>query len=410
MNEKLIPELRFPDFVGKDEWTLKDVDSLFALQDGYAFSSKVFTSRAENGRQVIRITDINNQNKNSEKVFIPEEKIYEFGIDAYSVKNGDLLLSLTGAAGFNFYIWDNGDAFINQRTMKITPRDLENESLKVLLGPLIHEKINGMGTGQNNNLSKDALKAVEFPVPQPQEQQKIASCLSSLDKLLTAHNDKLDALKEHKKGLLQNLFPQEGETVPKIRFPEFEDDGEWNETTLVQVADYENGKAHEKDIDEDGNYLVVNSKFISTEGETVKYSNTAFCPASEGDILMVLSDIPNGKAIAKCFYVDEDDKYSVNQRICRITATDYDSRFLFYIMDRNAYFLSFDDGVKQTNLRKSDVLEFTFRIPTNPVEQTKIASCISAVDELIKAQTKKIEELNQHKRGLMQGLFPKIKS
>lgn len=250
---------------------------------------------------------------------------------------------------------------------------------------------------------------LKIPVPSnTDEQQKIASCLSSLDELIAAHNDKLDALKDHKKGLLQNLFPQEGETVPKVRFPEFEDVGEWIETTLEQVADYENGKAHEKDIDENGDYIVVNSKFISTEGETVKYSDTAFCPAKLGDILMVLSDVPNGKAIAKCFYVDEENRYSVNQRICRITATDCDSRFLFYIMDRNAYFMSFDDGVKQTNLRKSDVLEFPFRIPTDPVEQTKIASCLSAVDELITAQQEKIEQLQQHKKGLMQGLFPKI--
>jgi len=244
----------------------------------------------------------------------------------------------------------------------------------------------------------------------PQEQQKIASCLSSLDELLAAHNNKLEALKDHKKGLLQSLFTQEGETVPQVRFPEFEGDGEWNETTLDQVADYQNGKAHEKDIDENGDYIVVNSKFISTEGKTVKFSDTSFCPAHLGDILMVLSDVPNGKAIAKCFYVDEDDKYSVNQRICRIIATDSDSRFLFYIMDRNAYFLSFDDGVKQTNLRKTDVLEFPFRIPKDPDEQIKIAYCISAVDELIKAQAEKIEELNQHKCGLMQGLFPKIES
>ena len=125
---------------------------------------------------------------------------------------------------------------------------------------------------------------------------------------------------------------------------------------------------------------------------------------------MVLSDVPNGKAIAKCFYVNENNKYSVNQRVCRITATNCNNRFLYYVMDKNAYFIAFDDGVKQTNLRKSDVLEFPFRIPKNPDEQTKIASCISAIDELIKAQTEKIEELNRHKRGLMQGLFPKIES
>ena len=216
--EKLIPELRFPEFIGKDEWKLDNVNSLFDLQDGYPFSSKVFTSNPKNGRQVIRITDINNQNKNSEKVYIPEDKIDDLGISAYSVENGDLLLSLTGAAGFNFYIWGNGAAFINQRTMKITPRDSKNEFLKVILSPLIHEKINGIGTGQNNNLSKDALKAIQFPVPQPQEQQKIASCLSSLDEVISAHSQKLELLKDHKKGLMQNLFPQEGEKVPNPSF------------------------------------------------------------------------------------------------------------------------------------------------------------------------------------------------
>src|SRR5690606_32011683 len=79
-----------------------------------------------------------------------------------------------------------------------------------------------------------------FPIEIPrnsEEQQKIASCLSSLDELLAAHNDKLEALKDHKKGLLQNLFPQEGETVPKLRFPEFEGDGEWVEKNLGQIGE-----------------------------------------------------------------------------------------------------------------------------------------------------------------------------
>ena len=77
---------------------------------------------------------------------------------------------------------------------------------------------------------------IGFP-PTIEEQQKIASCLSSLDELLAAHKDKLDALKDHKKGLLQNLFPQKDETVPKVRFPEFEGDGEWVEKKLIDTTD-----------------------------------------------------------------------------------------------------------------------------------------------------------------------------
>jgi type I restriction enzyme S subunit len=123
---------------------------------------------------------------------------------------------------------------------------------------------------------------------------------------------------------------------------------------------------------------------------------------------MVLSDIPNGRAIAKCFYVDKDDTYTVNQRICRITPTNIDNKFLFYIQNRNPYFLAFDDGVKQTNLRKDTVLSFPFLIPKEPKEQQKIANCLSTADDLIQAQIVKIKSLKKHKKGLMQQLFPSV--
>jgi len=240
------------------------------------------------------------------------------------------------------------------------------------------------------------------------EQQKIAACLSSLDEVITAESQKLEVLKDHKKGLLQNLLPQAGETVPKFRFKEFVDSGEWKETTLTQVADYENGKAHEQDIADDGEFIVVNSKFISQDGEVKKFANTAFLPATKGDVLMVLSDIPNGKAIAKCFFVEEDNRYTVNQRICRITPRDINSKILYYLLNRNQYFLAFDDGVKQTNLRKDDVLNCPLLIPEDTKEQDKIADTLSSVDDLIKAQIEKVEALQLHKKGLLQGLFPNV--
>ena len=246
----------------------------------------------------------------------------------------------------------------------------------------------------------------EMPISLPElpEQTKIAACLSSLDDLITAQTQKIEALKTHKKGLMQQLFPQEGETVPKLRFPEFE--GDWKETTLGQVAKYENGKAHEQDIVELGKFIVVNSKFISTDGEVKKFTNTAFCLAEKEDILIVLSDIPNGRAIAKCFFVDLDNLYTVNQRICKITAIKAVSMMLFYLLNRNSYFLAFDDGVKQTNLKKDDVLNCPILLPKDSEEQQKIADCLSSLDELINAHVKKCELLKIHKKGLMQGLFP----
>ena len=199
---------------------------------------------------------------------------------------------------------------------------------------------------------------------------------------------------------------KENKLVPEFRFPTFKNEGEWEEKVVSQLAEYENGKAHEQDINVEGKYVVVNSKFISTDGEVRKYTNSANCIAQKDDILMVLSDVPNGRAIAKCFVVDRDNFYTVNQRICKLTPTNANSKILYYLLNRNAYFLNFDDGVKQTNLRNEDVLNCPLILPKNPKEQQKIASCISSLDEVIASHSQKLDLLKHQKKGLMQNLFP----
>lgn len=194
--------------------------------------------------------------------------------------------------------------------------------------------------------------------------------------------------------------------IPELRFPEFIDDGDWEKLVVSQVASYENGKAHEQNIVEEGAYIVVNSKFISSGGKVRKYTNNANCLANKDDVLMVLSDVPNGKAIAKCFYVEENNKFTVNQRICKITATNVNSKILYYVLNRNSYLLSFDDGVKQTNLRNEDVLSCPVVLPKNPKEQAKISEFVSSLDEIIEGHIERLDLLEEHKKGLMQNLFP----
>lgn len=178
----------------------------------------------------------------------------------------------------------------------------------------------------------------------------------------------------------------------------------WKLCPLGALVSFANGKAHEKDISEDGKYILVNSKFISTEGRVYKRSHEAFCPARSHDVLMVMSDVPNGRAIAKCFYVMEDGKYTVNQRIARLRADKVDSKFLFYAINRNSYYLRFDDGITQTNLRKDEVLECPVRTPPLP-EQKKIAQILSTWDQAITATERLLENSQQRKKGLMQQLL-----
>lgn len=259
------------------------------------------------------------------------------------------------------------------------------------------------------SLSKTTIGNIDIFISKDEiEQAKITACFDSLDDLISAVSEKIKTLKEYKKGLMQQLFPAEGKTIPTIRLPEFQNTGEWKETTLGEEVYYENGKAHENDIDEAGQYIVVNSKFISTDGKVVKCTDNPCCLAEEGDILMVLSDVPNGRAIAKCFIVDCSGKYTVNQRICKLKPKKAVGLLLYYIINRNPFLLAFDDGIKQTNLKKHDVLNCPFRLPKSSKEQQWVANCLSSVDELIFAETDRLDQLNNHKKGLMQELFPTL--
>ena len=125
---------------------------------------------------------------------------------------------------------------------------------------------------------------------------------------------------------------------------------EWDVKILPDVCRFRSGKAHEKYISDLGQFVCVNSKFISTDGEVRKYSTANFCPAKKNDVLLVMSDLPNGRALAKAYLVEKDDLYAVNQRVCALTAYRDCAQYLFYALNRNPYFLRFDDGVNQTHL------------------------------------------------------------
>jgi len=389
---KLVPKLRFPEFMDFGAWEIDEVGNVFDVTRGYVLAMNLVTEeQSENNPFPV----YSSQTKNKGLAGYYKDYLYE-----------DAITWTTDGANAGDVNFRKGKFYCtNVCGVLINKRGYSNHCVAALINSVSRKHVSYVG---NPKLMNGVMSKIRIPFPKIPEQQKIAACLSSLDEVITAESQKLDVLKDHKKSLLQNLLPQASETVTKLRIKEFEDSGEWQETTLTQVADYENGKAHEQDIADDGKFIVVNSKFISQDGEVKKFTNTAFLPATKGDVLMVLSDIPNGKAIAKCFLVEEDNRYTVNQRICRITPRDINSKILYYLLNRNQYFLAFDDGVKQTNLRKEDVLNCPLMIPEDPKEQEKIADTLSSVDDLINAQNQKLEALQLHKKGLLQGLFPNV--
>lgn len=181
----------------------------------------------------------------------------------------------------------------------------------------------------------------------------------------------------------------------------------WEQRKLGDIANYRNGKSHEQVEDEDGKYTIINSKFISTNGKVQRYTNEQVEPIFDGEIAMVLSDLPNGKALAKLFLVKEDGKYTLNQRIAGITPNEnIDPIFLNFRMNRNNYFLKFDSGVTQTNLSKSQVENFIALYPTFD-EQYKIGLFFTQLDDTIALHQRKLEALKLMKKGFLQQMFPK---
>lgn len=180
---------------------------------------------------------------------------------------------------------------------------------------------------------------------------------------------------------------------------------DWDVKLLPEVFDYIHGKAHEQHIDSSGAFTVVNSKFISSEGKVSKQSSNNFCPAKKGDILTVLSDLPNGKALAKTYYVNVNMKYAVNQRICIWRSKKDYPLFLSYIMNRHKYFMKFDDGVTQTHILNHHIEKCPVLVPSDIKEQKSIATALTDVDELISGLEKLISKKKDIKQGAMQQLL-----
>lgn len=251
-------------------------------------------------------------------------------------------------------------------------------------------------------------------LPSIEEQQKIAKCLSSLDALILAHSGKVEALKAHKKALMQQLFPAEGETTPRLRFPEFQNDGEWEEKPLNKISPVIFDGTHQTPsyVQEGVPFFSVENlvsgnknKFISTEDY---YIVTSKNKPENGDILVTrIGNIGFSKV------VDWNYDFSIYVTLAVIKKSkEFNSYYLHFFIQSKRYQ---NELLKKSLLNavpckiNMDSLRNTLVLLPKPKEQQKIAKCLSSLDALISAQSSKVEALKQHKKALMQQLFPTCK-
>jgi type I restriction enzyme S subunit len=416
---KLIPELRFPEFKSNGSWKASKIGSFAKVSAGGTPSSN--EPKYWGGE----IPWMNSGELNLKRVYDVENRITELGLKESSTKKIPSLCVLIGLAGQGK---TRGTAAINyielcsnQSIAAIHPNQskFDSEFLFQKVDSL-YQKLRRLSTGQGGRggLNLTIIREIQIPLPSLDEQQKIASCLSTLDELIAAHNDKLDALKDHKKGLLQNLFPQEGETVPKVRFPEFEGDGEWVEKKLGEVAEINRGKSKHRPRNASflygGKYPFIQTGDIREAGLYLSEFNQTYSEAglaqsklwSENTLCVTIAANIAETTILKIKACFPDSVIGIVPKAQMTTVV-----FLHYQFELfKTKVQGQAQGVAQANLNQKKLSEIAFSFPPTIQEQQKIASCLSAVDDLITAQQEKIEQLQQHKKGLMQGLFPKIES
>jgi type I restriction enzyme S subunit len=300
-------------------------------------------------------------------------------------KHTPVLSAIGAQCGKMFFPEEDFTAIKN--TITLTPRDGKCVG-KFLYYLFTFVELPQRGAGQPF-ISKGDIQSFEVTSPPIPEQQRIVGLLD--EAFVGIANAKTTAEKNFQNA--RTLFESFYDSVFSRKHEN------WAEKTLGEVCEYANGKAHEQCIDKDGRFFVINSKFISTDGEVFKKSHEALLLLQPGDIAMVLSDVPNGKALAKCFLVEEADTYTLNQRICLIRSTKFHTKFLFYQINRNKHFLSFNNGENQTNLRLNQVLSCPLFLPPL-VEQKAIADKLDAMSE----ETQRLASIYERKLAALEAL------
>lgn len=410
----LMPKLRFPEFRGAEGWNDKTLGQMGTFIRGLTYTPG---DVADSGLLVLRSGNIQDGSLVFDKdlVFVEKEctpdLLLRVGDVVICMSNGSKALVGKSAEYRDGY---SGEVTIGAFCSLFRP---SNPFAKIAFrseqySDFIADSIMG---GNINNLKNSTLEGFPFPVPPTKaEQQKIAECLSSVDELMAAQARKVDALKTHKKGLMQQLFPREGETQPRLRFPEFQNAGEWEEKRLEALAKRGSGHTPSKSHPEyynggikwvsladskrlDNGLIFETAIEISEEG--IQNSSAVLHP--EGTVF-----ISRDAGIGKSAVMSE--PMAVSQHFIAWTCKPrvLSNWFLYHLLqDTKPQFERAATGSTIKTIGLQFFIDLAFRVPAF-AEQQRVADCLNSLDKLINAETQKLEALKNHKKGLMQRLFP----
>ncbi|MBL0685288.1 restriction endonuclease subunit S [Aquimarina mytili] len=396
--QKLVPAFRFPEFENDREWKALTIEDIANVNTG----GKDTQDKINNGKYPFFVR--------SQTI----EKINSFSFDGEAI-----LTSGDGVGVGKIYHYIIGKFDYHQRVYCLFnfKNQVSGKFVYYYFSEHFYRRVMQLSAKNSVDSVRRAM-ITEMPIylPSFSEQQKIVNCLSSLDAILKVEIEKLDHLKDHKKGLLQQLFPIEGKSKPQFRFPEFKNDRDWEVSTLNKISSsifdgtHQTPKYTKKGIPFFSVENLISgrkNKYISREDYLYETRNNK---PEFGDVLITrIGNIGTPKV------VDWEYEFSIYVTLAVVKKSEkFDSYYLqAYIQSsrfqneilRRSLLKAAPCKINMDELRKCEVL-----LPSNKKEQQKIANCISTADELIESQIHKIKALKKHKKGLMQQLFPNVNS
>lgn len=400
----VVPALRFPEFQGMNGWEEKKLEEIGNFIGGGTPNTAI-QEYWDGGIPWYTPTEIKNGDLKSSNRTITEKGLKNSS--AKLLPQGAILITTRATIGD--VAISKKECTTNQGFQSLVVNDSESNLFWFYWIIRHKEELIKRASGSTfKEISKNEIINITSYSPKKQEQQKIADCLSSLDDLIEATAQKVDALKEHKKGLMQRLFPAEGKNVPDLRFPEFQGAKEWKECSLDEYFDFKQGFQcpieEQYDKQELGMVRFIRIIDLTQPSTPYRYIND---PGNQ-------------------YYINRENLFMVRYGDPGLVGIGYEgiiANNLFQLIPKkkmNPYFFYFLFSKEKTRIKglssstSLSAINFTslkalkIVVSQNTDEQQKIANCLFSLDELIEATSRKVEILKEHKKGLMQQLFPKI--
>ena len=403
-DNKYIPALRFPEFQNDGEWKMVYGDELFEpiVNKNHDSDLPILAITQDNG--AIPRDDINYN------VIVSDKSIQGYKI----VEIGDFIISLRSFQGGIEYSRYKGlcsPAYIILRKKFNEVCDdfyrYYFKSYKYIQD--LNRNIEGIRDGKM--ISYKQFSGIKIPFPRFTEQQKIADCFVSIDKEIDATKRKLEQLKEYKNGLMQRLFPAKGKTTPELRFPDFQNDGEWRTMLLGEITSVVNRRNKSNrslpiySINNTDGFVPQSQQFIGMDSEARGYDISAYKIISKH----TFAYNPARINVGSIGYSGElKDILISSLYVCFKTADDVDDNFLMCFFNSYIFNQAVESSVEggiRSYLFYENFSRISIAIPSL-YEQKRIALCITSIEDMIKNANEQINLLEKHKKGLLQQLFP----